>query len=85
MIEKFDFSSYPFPLSGKVVIYICPKCKRKFETPIEAIEEFEMEDEMKGLPISTPPYTTCTKCSFKKCIPLDFVSKREFHHIYKED
>ncbi len=40
-IQKFDFSSYPFKLSGKTVVYICPKCKHKFEAPIEAVEEFE--------------------------------------------
>ena len=54
-IEKFDFKSYPFKLSGKVVNYICPKCKHKFEAPIEAVLEFESEDEINGLPISTPP------------------------------
>ncbi len=26
-------------------------------------EKFEMEDEWNGLPISTPPYTICSKCT----------------------
>ena len=51
----FDFNSFPFKLSGKTVDYICPKCKYKFEAPIEAVLEFEQEDEWNGLPISTPP------------------------------
>ena len=84
-IEKFDFSSFPMKLSGKVVVYICPKCKHKFEAPLEAVLEFEQEDEWNGLPISTPPYTTCSKCHFEKCVPLDYHSKRGYHHIYKED
>lgn len=83
-IKKFDFKSFPIHLSGKVVIYICPKCKIKFEAPIEAVHEFELDDDMNGLPISTPPYTTCD-CGFNKCVPLDYHSKRGFHHIYKED
>ena len=53
----FDFNSFPFALSGKTVKYICPKCKYKFEAPIEAVLEFEQEDAWNGLPISTPPYT----------------------------
>ena len=79
-IEKFDFNSFPMKLSGKVVVYICPKCKHKFESL-----EFEEEDEWNGLPISTPPYTTCSKCHYEKCVPIDYQSKRGFHHIYKED
>ena len=67
------------------VVYICPKCKHKFEAPIEAVLEFEQEDEWNGLPISTPPYTVCSKCSFDKCVPIDYKSKRGFHHIYKEE
>ena len=55
----FDFNSFPFKLSGKTVAYICPKCKYKFDAPIEAVLEFEQEDEWNGLPISTPPYTIC--------------------------
>ena len=50
---KFDFSTIPIPLSGKVVEYICPKCKVKFEAPLEMVEEFEQEDMFNGLPIST--------------------------------
>ena len=84
-IEKFDFNSYPMNLSGKVVIYICPKCKHKFEAPIEAVLEFEQEDEWNNLPISTPPYTVCSKCHYNKCVPMDYVSKRGYHHIYKEN
>ena len=42
--EPFDFSSYPFKLSGQTVNYICPKCKYKFQAPIEAVLEFEEED-----------------------------------------
>ena len=41
----FDFNSFPFKLSGKTVDYICPKCKYKFEAPIEAVLQFEQEDE----------------------------------------
>ena len=52
----FDFNSFPFKLSGETVAYICPKCKYKFDAPIEAVLEFEQEDEWNGLPISTPPY-----------------------------
>ena len=50
----FDFNSFPFKLSGKTVDYICPKCKYKFEAPIEAVLQFEQEDEWNGLPASTP-------------------------------
>ena len=56
---KFDFSTIPIKLSGKVVNYICPKCKVKFEAPIEMVHEFEEEDMLNGLPASTPPYTIC--------------------------
>ena len=42
--EPFDFNSYPFKLSGKTVNYICPKCKYKFQAPLEAVLEFEQED-----------------------------------------
>lgn len=38
------------------------KCKYKFDASIEAILEFEQEDEWNGLPISIPPYTICAKC-----------------------
>lgn len=37
-----------------------------------------------GLPISTPPYTICAKCNYDKCVPIDYVSKRGFHHVYKD-
>ena len=80
---KFDFSTIPIPLSGKVVGYICPKCKVEFEVPIEMVLEFEQEDMFNGLPISTPPYTICLKCKHDKCVPIDYKSKRGFHHKYK--
>lgn len=82
---KFDFNSFPMKLSGKVVIYICPKCKEKFEAPIEAVEQFEQEDEWNNLPISTPPYAICPTCGNDKCEPIDYKSKRGFHFKYKED
>ena len=81
----FDFDNFPIKLSGKTVNYICPKCKYKFEAPIEAVLEFEQEDEWNGLPISTPPYIICEKCNYDKCVPLDYHSKRGYHHVYKED
>ncbi len=65
--------------------YNCPKCKYKFDAPIEAVLEFEQEDEWNGLPISTPPYTICAKCKFDKCVPIDYVSRRGFYHIYKDN
>ena len=80
---KFDFSTIPIPLSGKVVNYICPKCKEEFEAPIEMIEEFEMDDMLNGLPISTPPYTVCPTCKHDKCVPINYKSKRGYHHKYK--
>lgn len=58
---KFDFSTIPIPLSGKVIEYICPKCNSEFEVPIEMVKEFEEEDALNGLPISTPPYIICPK------------------------
>ena len=27
----------------------------------------------------------CTKCNFDKCVPINYKSKRGFHHIYKEE
>lgn len=81
----FDFDNFPIKLSGKTVDYICPKCKNQIQTPIEAILQFEQEDEWNDLPISTPPYVTCSKCGFDKCVPIDYHSKRGFHHIYKQD
>lgn len=80
----FDFNSFPFKLSGKTVDYICPKCKYKFEAPIEAVLQFEQEDEWNGLPASTPPYTICSKCNFDKCVPIDYKSTRGFHHKNSE-
>ena len=64
--------------------YICPKCKVEFEAPIEMVEEFEQEDMLNGLPISTPPYIICPKCKHSKCVPLDYESKRGYHHKYKK-
>ena len=72
----FDFKNFPIKLSGKTVNYICPKCKYKFEAPIEAVLEFVSDD--------TLPYVKCAKCNFDKCAPLDYTSKRGYHHIYKE-
>ena len=80
----FDFENFPFQLSGKTVKYICPKCKYKFEAPIEAVLEFEQEDEWNGLPISTPPYTICNTCRNNNCVPINYKSQRGFHHIYQE-
>ena len=80
----FVFENFPFQLNGKTVKYIRPKCKYKFEASIEAVLEFEQEDEWNGLPISTPPYTIYAKCKHNKCVPIDYKSKRGFHHIYKE-
>lgn len=83
-IVKFDFSTIPIPLSGIIVEYICPKCKVEFEAPIEMVEEFEEEDMLNGLPISTPPYVICPKCQHKKCVPLDYKSKRGYNHKYNK-
>ena len=52
--------------------------------PIEAVLEFEEEDEWNGLPIETPPYAICAKCEYDKCVPIDYKSKSGYHHIYKE-
>lgn len=84
-MENFDFDSFPIELSGKTVDYICPKCKTKFQSPIEAVIQFEQEDEWNGLPISTPPYTICPKCNFDKCVPIDYEPQRGFHFIYKDN
>jgi len=83
-IKKFDFNSIPIKLSRKVILYVCPKCKIKLEVPIEMVLEFEQEDEWNGLPISTPPYVQC-ECGFTKCVPIDYHSKRGYHHFYKEE
>ena len=45
----FDFENFPIKLSE-----ICLKCKYEFEAPIEAVLEFEEDDEWNGLPILTP-------------------------------
>lgn len=81
----FNCDSFPFKLSGKTVDYICPKCKYKFEAPIEAVHEFEQEDEWNCLPISTPPYIICAECQYDKCVPIDYKSSCGYHHIYKEN
>ena len=83
-IIMIDFNSFPFNLSGETVSYICPKCNYKFEAPIEAVLQFEQEDEWNGLPISTPPYIICSKCKFDKCVPIDYKSSRGFHHKYND-
>ena len=74
----------PFKLSGKFVKYICPKCNNKIDAPIEAVLEFEQDDELNNLPISTPPYVTCS-CGYDKAVPIDYHSRRGFHHVYKID
>lgn len=79
----FKFENFLFQLSKKTVKYICPKCKNKFEVPIEDILEFEEENEWNWLLISTPTYITCFKCNYNKCVPIDYKSRREYHHIYK--
>ena len=85
----FDFNSFPFALSGKTVDYICPKCKYKFEAPIEAVLEFEQEDEWNGLPISTPPYTILisvfllTMCQREAIIT--FIKIFNFNYIIKHN
>lgn len=48
------------------------------------VEEFEEEDMLNGLPISTPPYIICPKCKHDKCVPLDYKSKRGYHHKYNK-
>ena len=40
-IIKFNFDNWPMPLSGKIIMYICHKCKYKIEVPIEAVKEWE--------------------------------------------
>ena len=81
----FVFDNFPIKLSGKTVDYICPNCKFKFEASIEAVHEFEQENEWNGLPISTPPYIICSKYKFDKCVPINYKSLRGYHHIYKEN
>ena len=48
------------------------------------VEEFEQEDMFNNLPVSTPPYIICPKCKYNKCVPLDYKSKRGYHHIYNK-
>lgn len=79
------FDSFPFKLREKIVDYICPKCKFKFVSPIETVLEYEQNDEWNGIPISTPPYTICSKCNFDKCVPINYISRRGYNHIYKEN
>lgn len=80
----FDFNFFPFMLSGKTVDYICPKCKYIFEAPIEAVLQFDQEDEWNGLPISTPSYIICSKCNFDKYVPIHYKSSRCYHHKYNK-
>lgn len=65
--------------------YICPNCKYKSQAPIEAILQFEQEDEWNDLLISTPPYTICEKCHYDKCVPIDYKSAKGYNFIYKEN
>ncbi len=80
----YNYNNFPFKLSGKTVDYICPKCKYQFKAPIEAVLEFEEEDEWNNLPISTPPYIICSKCSFDKCIPINYKSRRGYTTFIKK-
>ena len=84
-IILFNFNEFPFKLSGKTVDYICPNCKYKFQAPIEAVLQFEEEDEWNNLPISTPPYTIFEKCLCDKCVSIDYKSAKGYHFIYKEN
>ena len=83
-LNIFDFNYFPFQLSGKTVDYICPKCKFKYKALIEAVLQFEQEDKWNNLPISTPPYTICSKCNFDKCVPIDNKPSRGYHHKYNK-
>ena len=84
ILQYFIFNSFPIKFSGKAINYICQKCKYKFEAPIKEKHEFE-EDEWSGLTISIPRYTIYSKCNYDKCVPIDYKSKRGFHHMYKEN
>ena len=64
---------------GVRTTYECSGIMFKYEG-----NEFEQEDEWNGLPISTPPYTICAKCNHNKYLPIDYKSKKGFHHVYKE-
>ena len=81
---KLNFFLSEISISWICHCYFCYFRIFKFQAPIEAVLQFEQEDEWNGLPISTPPYIICAKCSFDKCVPIDYKSKRGFHHIYKE-
>lgn len=83
-IIKFDFDNWPMPLSKKIVMYVCPKCKCKIEVPIEAVQEWEEEDMWNGKNKSIPPYGVCTNCDYNKTVPIDYVGMRGYHYIYKE-
>lgn len=83
-IIKFDFDNWPMPLSRKIVMYICPKCKYKIEVPIEAVEEWEQEDIFNGKDKSIPPYGICTNCNYNKITPIDYTGLRGYRYIYKE-
>ena len=37
-IIKFNFNKFPIPLSGKIVMYICPKCKYKTEVLLKLLQ-----------------------------------------------
>lgn len=82
-IILFNFNEFPFKLSGKTVDYICPNCKYKFQSPIEAVLQFEEEDEWNNLPISTQQYIISEK-RYYKCVPIDYKSAKGYHFIYKE-
>lgn len=83
-IIKFDFNKFPIPLSGKIVMYICPKCKYKTEVPIEAVTEWEKEDILNHKDKSTPPYGVCINCDYNKTEPIDYVGTRGYHYVYKD-
>ena len=65
-IIKFDFESWPRPLSHKIIMYICPKCKYKIRVSVEAVQEWEEENMWDGKDKSIPPYGECQNCHYKK-------------------
>ena len=65
-IIKFDFDSWSMPLSHKIIMYICPKCKYKIEVSVESVQEWEEEDMWNGKDKSIPPYGECQNCHYKK-------------------
>ena len=81
----FKFKFFPLKRIRKTINNSCSKCKYKFEAPIEAVHEFEEDDIFNGLPESTPPYIICAKCNYQKCVPIDYISTRGYHHIYKDN